>query len=46
MDDELFDLLDQMFIIDHSERITAKEAILHPFFDDVRSTIEEIEMQK
>ena len=31
-----FDLLTQMLKIDHTERITAKDAIDHQFFDEVR----------
>jgi casein kinase II subunit alpha len=31
-DPDAIDLLKKMFIVDHRERITAREAILHPFF--------------
>ena len=31
-----FDLLTKMLTIDHTERITAREAICHAFFDEVR----------
>ena len=31
-----FDLLTKMLKIDHTERITAQEAINHSFFDSVR----------
>ncbi|KAG0174482.1 Casein kinase II subunit alpha [Apophysomyces sp. BC1034] len=34
--DELFDLLDKLLRYDHQERLTAKEAMAHPFFDPVR----------
>ncbi len=34
--DEGFDLLTKMLKIDHTERLTPKEAILHPYFDSVR----------
>ena len=44
--DELFDLLDKMLTIDHTRRITTKDAIDHPFFNDVRKAISEIEQQK
>ncbi|KAF7723943.1 Casein kinase II subunit alpha [Apophysomyces ossiformis] len=36
MSDELFDLLDNLLRYDHQERLTAKEAMAHPFFDPVR----------
>ena len=31
-----FDLLGKMLKIDHTERLTCKEAILHKYFDSVR----------
>ena len=34
---EVIDLLDKMFIIDHRRRITAREALAHPYFDPVRN---------
>ena len=34
-----FNLLTQMLTIDHTERITAKDAIAHAFFDEVRSQV-------
>lgn len=33
---EAMDLLGRMLLYDHNERITAREALRHPFFDDVR----------
>lgn len=37
---QLFDLLDKMLCYDHHERCTAKEAMAHPFFDDMRKEAE------
>nr|PVC52881.1 hypothetical protein MACL_00000460 [Theileria orientalis] len=34
--DQALDLLDKMFLYDHIERITAFDAMKHPYFDDVR----------
>ena len=34
-----FDLLSQMLTVDHTNRITAKEALGHPFFDEVRQMV-------
>ncbi|EME26414.1 cyclin-dependent serine/threonine protein kinase [Galdieria sulphuraria] len=34
--EEGIDLLDKMLRYDHAERITAKEAMDHPFFDEIR----------
>mmetsp|Transcript_16957 Transcript_16957/g.26119 ORF Transcript_16957/g.26119 Transcript_16957/m.26119 type:complete len:137 (-) Transcript_16957:119-529(-) len=34
--DSLFDLLTKMLTVDHTKRITAREAIEHPFFTPVR----------
>lgn len=36
VDDIGFDLLDKMLVIDHTERITARDAIEHTYFDSVR----------
>lgn len=33
------DLLDRLLVYDHSERLSAAEAMLHPFFDSVRGSI-------
>ena len=33
-----FDLLEQMLIYDPAKRISAKKAILHPYFDDLDKT--------
>jgi casein kinase II subunit alpha len=35
-DTDALDLLEKMLLIDHKERITADEALAHPFFADVR----------
>ena len=35
---EALDLLDKMLRIDHSERITAKEALNHPYFDILKKS--------
>ena len=37
VDDLGIDLLSKLLVIDHTKRITAKEAMLHKYFDDVRS---------
>ena len=36
---EALDLLEKMLVYDHNERITAREAIYHPFFDEVRNLV-------
>lgn len=38
-DADAFDLLKKLLTIDHTERITAKEALLHRFFDPVRDEV-------
>ena len=35
------DLLDKLLVYDHNKRLTAKEAIYHPFFDPVRAFVQE-----
>ncbi|GJQ12748.1 hypothetical protein GpartN1_g4539.t1 [Galdieria partita] len=35
--EEGIDLLDKMLRYDHAERLTAKEAMSHPFFDEIRT---------
>jgi casein kinase II subunit alpha len=35
-DETCLDLLEKMFVVDHAVRITAAEALMHPFFDAVR----------
>lgn len=35
--DEFLDLIDKLLRYDHQERLTAKEAMAHPYFDPVRS---------
>ena len=37
-DPDAFDLLKRMLVVDHANRITAKEALAHPFFDPLRGT--------
>lgn len=37
---ESIDLFNQMINYDHEQRITAHEALYHPFFDDVREKFE------
>ena len=32
-------LLDQLLVYDHEQRLTAREAMMHPFFDDVRDIV-------
>ncbi len=36
VDDRVYDLLTSMLKVDHHERITASEALFHPFFDPIR----------
>ncbi|CUM65513.1 uncharacterized protein PRCAT00003159001 [Priceomyces carsonii] len=36
--DELLDFLDNLLRYDHQERLTAKEAMAHPYFDPIRKT--------
>jgi serine/threonine protein kinase len=36
---EGIDLLDQLLVYDHEKRLTAREAMMHPFFDDVRDLV-------
>jgi len=33
------DLLDQLLVYDHGRRLTAREAMMHPFFDEVRDIV-------
>jgi len=39
VDSLLIDLLESMLVYDHTRRITAAEALEHPYFDDVRQAI-------
>eukprot|EP00461_Guttulinopsis_vulgaris_P001193 UN01193 len=34
------DLLSKLLIVDHNERLSAKEAMAHPYFDKVRASVE------
>merc|ERR1711957_879101 len=36
---EGIDLLDNLLVYDHQERLTAREAMAHPFFDTVRELV-------
>lgn len=36
LSNDAFDLLDKLLVFDHTERITAKDALYHPYFDEVR----------
>lgn len=36
---DLIDLLNKMFVYDHTKRITAKQALLHPYFDEVKKNL-------
>ena len=38
---DALDLLDKLLVYDHNKRLTAKEAINHPFFDPVRAFVQE-----
>lgn len=37
---EAYDLLMRMLTVDHNERISAQEALEHPFFDEIRKELE------
>ena len=39
--DNALDLLDRLLVYDHSQRFTAREAMAHPFFDDVRARVKD-----
>ena len=39
VDPDVIDLLEKMFTYDHTRRITAAEALMHPYFDEVRDTV-------
>ena len=45
VDEKGFDLLTKMLTINHTERITAKDAIEHEFFDEVRASVKMSTMQ-
>ena len=36
-DPQAYELLDQMLELDHTKRITAHQALRHPFFDEIRA---------
>jgi Protein kinase domain. len=36
---EGIDLLDRLLVYDHEKRLTAREAMMHPFFDEVRELV-------
>lgn len=42
---EALDLLDRMLRYNHQERITAKEAMEHPFFAPVRQAAQQAQQQ-
>jgi casein kinase II subunit alpha len=37
VDEKAFDLLTRMLTINHIDRATATEALLHPYFESIRS---------
>lgn len=37
--DDAVDLLSKLLVVDHNERLSAKEAMAHPYFDPVRSYV-------
>jgi len=39
LNDDLLDLLDQMLVIDHNERITTTQALTHSYFNEVRDVV-------
>ena len=42
LDDEGIDLLQKFLQLEPDKRISAEEALKHPFFDDISSTIKKI----
>ena len=40
INDDLFDYLDKTLVYDHNDRLTAKEAMAHKWFDPVREDVE------
>jgi casein kinase II subunit alpha len=40
-DEQAFDLLKKLLTVDHNDRITAREALDHPFFDSIREEMEQ-----
>lgn len=43
--EESLDLLDKLLVYDHDARLTAEEAMAHPYFNDVRDRVND-EVQK
>jgi len=39
--DDALDLLTRLLVYDHSRRLTAREAMAHPFFDEVRTRVKD-----
>ena len=39
--DDALDLLARLLVYDHSHRLTAREAMAHPFFDEVRARVKD-----
>ena len=39
-DPQAFDLLEKMLELEHPKRITAADALKHPFFDEIRDDVE------
>ena len=46
VDDQVIDLLEKMLVYDHTKRLTALEALKHPYFDEVRNEEAEIMLLK
>jgi casein kinase II subunit alpha len=40
-DEQAFDLLKRLLTVDHNDRITAREALEHPFFEAIRDEMEQ-----
>ena len=38
-DESAFDLVEKMLTLDHTKRITAKDALSHPWFNEVRGQV-------
>jgi len=46
VDDQVIDLLEKMLVFDHTRRLTAHEALKHPYFDEVRDHSFEMSLEK